>query len=228
MTAPPTPRPPGRLARLFRGEITPRRVALRVVEAVSARLGGRAQGRLYFEDVYRERDPWNYEASPYELGKYAKTLELLPLPRFGRAFEAGCSIGVFTAMLARRADEVVALDISERACRRARARCRDLANVRVVRSDLVRFEDPAGFDLVLSAEMLYYLWERPADREAACLRLGALLRPGGWMALIFGGATVGQDWEGEISARTGLVRHDTRFFDDPVRPWRISLLRKPS
>lgn len=215
------------LGRVLRGVVSPRRVLLRMADAVNARLGRRMLGRLYFEDIYRERDPWNYEASPYELGKYAKTLEMLPLPRFGRAFEAGCSIGVFTAMLAARAGEVVALDISSRACRRARARCRDLANVRVVRSDLVRFEDPAGFDLVVSAEMLYYLWERPPDREGAVLRLGALLRPGGWLVLVFGGATVGQDWEAEFERRAGLSRHTTRFFDDPVRPWRLSVLRKP-
>ncbi|MCC7518168.1 MAG: methyltransferase domain-containing protein [Verrucomicrobiae bacterium] len=216
-----------RLGRLLWGKITPRRVLLRLVEATNARLGRRAQGRLYFEDLYRERDPWNYEESAYEQVKYAKTLELLPQPRFQRALEVGCSIGVFTHQLAAKADEVIALDISARACRRARMRCADQPQVHIRRGDLVHFVDAAGFDLILCAEMLYYLWDRPRERAIVGSRLGALLRPGGWLALVFGGSGVGQDWEGELERRAGLVRHETRFFDDPVRSWRFSLLRKP-
>ncbi len=215
-----------RFGRLMRGEIAPRRVLIRLIEAINARLGGRAQGRFYFEDLYRERDPWSYETSAYELAKLSKILEKLPQPSFRRALEAGCSIGVFTRHLAARADAVVGLDISARACRRARARCRDLVNTRIVRADLIRFQDPAGFDLILAAEMLYYLWDRASDREGVAERLGALVRPGGWVVLVLGGSGIEQDWEGWLEARAGLVRVESRCFDDSVRPWRFSLLRK--
>lgn len=216
-----------RLARLLHGDMPLRRVFLRLAEAFNARLGRRAQGRLYFEDVYRVHDPWDYEGSAYERAKYERTLDMLPQPRFRRALEAGCSIGVFTAMLATRADEVVGIDISARACRHARARCRHAGRVRIARADLAHFADKAGFDLIVCAEMLYYLWDRPVDREATCRRLGELLRPGGWLVFVFGGSGVGQDWEGAMERSAGLLKAETRFFDDPVRPWRLSILRKP-
>ncbi len=217
-----------RWGRLFRGELTLRRALLRLAEAANARLGRRAQGRLYFENIYREGDPWLYETSSYEQAKYAQTLELLPQPRFLRALEVGSSIGVFTQRLSARADEVVGIDISARACRRARARCREQRHVRIERADLSRFSDARGFDLVVCAEMLYYLWELRSDRSAACRRVAKLLRPGGWLVLVFGGGGVGQDWEGEMERAGGLVRGETRFFEDPVRPWRLSVLQKPA
>ena len=215
-----------RLVRLFRGELTPRRALMRLVEAANARLGRRAQGRLYFEDIYREGDPWLYETSPYEQAKYAKTLEFLPQPRFLRALEAGCSIGVFTQRLSARADEVVGIDISARACRRARARCREQRHVRIERADLSSFSDAKGFDLVVCAEMLYYLWDLPSDRRAACRRVAELLRPGGWLVLVFGKDAVGQDWEGEMESTGKFVLGEPRFFEDPTRPWRLSILQK--
>ena len=215
-----------RLARLFRGEISLRRALLRLVEAANARLGRRAQGRLYFENIYREGDPWLYETSPYEQAKYAKTLELLPQPHFLRALEVGCSIGVFTQRLSVRADEVVGIDISARACRRARARCREQRHVRIERADLSGFSDARGFDLVVCAEMLYYLWELRSDRSTACHRVAELLRPGGWLVLVFGGGGVGQDWEAEMERTGKLVRQETRFFEDLERPWRLSVLQK--
>jgi predicted TPR repeat methyltransferase len=76
-------------------------------------------GREYFEELYAESDdPWNFEASEYERKKYGRTLEVLGERRFERALEAGASIGVFTEMLAGRCDELLAVDVSERACSR--------------------------------------------------------------------------------------------------------------
>ncbi|MGI8865434.1 MAG: SAM-dependent methyltransferase [Rubrobacteraceae bacterium] len=78
-------------------------------------------GREYFEDLYsNSTDPWNFESSEYERVKYARTLELLGNRRFGRALEAGSSIGVFTKMLADRCGELVAVDVSEKAVEVAR------------------------------------------------------------------------------------------------------------
>ena len=116
--------------------------------------------REYFEGLYRKsEDPWEFVTSEYEKRKYGQTLAALEGLRFRRALEAGCSIGVFTAMLAPYCDELLAVDTSERAVKLARERLSGSRHVRVERSTLPE-EAPAGpFDLIVASEFLYYLTE---------------------------------------------------------------------
>ena len=114
-------------------------------------------GREYFEELYAEsNDPWNFETSEYERNKYRRTLEVLGERRFERALEAGASIGVFTEMLAARCDELLAVDVSERAVTTARERLAGRKHVVVERRTLPE-EMPGGpFDLIVASEILYY------------------------------------------------------------------------
>lgn len=114
-------------------------------------------GREYFERLYAESgDPWNFETSEYERRKYVRTLKVLGERRFHRALEAGASIGVFTGMLADLCDELLAVDVSERAVAAARERLSGHRNVRVERRTLPE-EMPRGpFDLIVASEVLYY------------------------------------------------------------------------
>ncbi|MGH3145406.1 MAG: SAM-dependent methyltransferase [Rubrobacter sp.] len=114
-------------------------------------------GREYFEGLYAlSGDPWDFETSEYEREKYERTLRSLGERRFGRALEAGASIGVFTMMLADRCDELLAVDVSERAVTVARERLSGRPHVRVERRTLPE-EMPAGpFDLIVASEVLYY------------------------------------------------------------------------
>ena len=76
----------------------------------------------YFDQVYQaNRDPWNFESSPYEQKKYTTTLATLPHPHYAEAFEIGCSLGVLTARLAPRCGKLLAVDVSEAALAQARA-----------------------------------------------------------------------------------------------------------
>jgi SAM-dependent methyltransferase len=140
---------------------------------VSARLE-----RDYFEALYTEReDPWDFETSAYEAAKYAATVEALGDRRYGRAIEAGCSIGVLTELLAARCDALEAVDVSVRAVERARARLAGVPHVRVERRTLPE-EMPAGpFDLIVCSEVLYY-WSRDL-LLAALPPMIAALAPGG-------------------------------------------------
>jgi predicted TPR repeat methyltransferase len=114
-------------------------------------------GREYFEELYAESgDPWNFETSEYERNKYRRTLEVLGERRFERALEAGASIGVFTEMLAGRCDELLAVDVSERAVVAARERLSGHKHIVVERCTLPE-EMPGGpFDLIVASEILYY------------------------------------------------------------------------
>jgi len=137
----------------------------------------------YFEDLYRTSpDPWGFESLPYEQAKYDDTLAALDGRRFRRALEVGCSIGVLTARLASRTDELVAVDVSDTALDHARARCAALGNVRFEKRRIPGDTPEGAFDLVLLSEVIYY-WDS-ADLAEAATYLRACLRPRGPLLLV--------------------------------------------
>lgn len=111
----------------------------------------------YFDRLYRENpDPWKFAESEYEAEKYAATLEALPSPRYSRALEVGCSIGILTQALGDRCDYVVGVDVSVAAIDQARIRNADRPNIEF---EEMQFPDnlPEGrFDLIVLSEVLYY------------------------------------------------------------------------
>lgn len=137
----------------------------------------------YFEALYEQNpDPWRFATSLYEQAKYQETLRSLPQPRYGRALEVGCSIGVLTGMLAGRCDDLLAVDVAERALAQARERCRDLPHVRFARMRLPE-ETPEGrFDLVVMSEVVYYWDARDIRRTGAWLQRS--LAPHGHLLLV--------------------------------------------
>ena len=137
----------------------------------------------YFDQVYQaNRDPWNFETSPYERAKYAATVAALPLPHYAAAFEIGCSLGVLTAQLAPHCGYLLAVDVSEAALAQARARCAALPQVEL-RQMRVPEEFPAQqFDLIVLSEVGYYWAE--ADLARATHQLIAALKPGGQLLLV--------------------------------------------
>ncbi len=137
----------------------------------------------WFERLYREQgDPWGFETSPYEQAKYAETLAALPAARYAEALEVGCANGVLTALLAPRCDRLLAVDPSPTALAAARARCRDLPQVRLEERSLPA-QTPAGpFDLILLSEVIYYWDGDDLARMAAYLR--DALRSGGDLLLV--------------------------------------------
>lgn len=137
----------------------------------------------YFDDVYRaNEDPWAFASSPYERAKYADTLAALDQPRYERAFEIGCSIGVLTAQLAPRCGRLLSVDVSEAALAQARQRCAGLPQVQLRRMQ-VPSEFPEGnFDLIMLSEVGYY-WS-PADLTRAADLMLAALAPGAQLLLV--------------------------------------------
>jgi predicted TPR repeat methyltransferase len=135
-------------------------------------------GREYFEGLYAESgDPWGFETSEYERKKYERTLEVLGERRFHRALEAGASIGVFTGMLADRCDELLAVDVSERAVAAARERLSGREHVRVERRTLPEEMPDGPFDLIIASEVLYYFTRE--EMLAALWGFERGLAPGG-------------------------------------------------
>ncbi len=111
-----------------------------------------------FERLYQaDADPWGYATDPYEQAKYRRTLDALGGGRFARALDVGCSIGVFTALLAPRCDAVTALDPSPTAVARAADRLGGQSNVQFVVGAVPERLPDGPFDLVVCSEVLYYL-----------------------------------------------------------------------
>lgn len=144
------------------------------------------RGRLereYFEKLYAESpDPWEFATSEYERRKYEQTLETLQERKFRRALEVGASIGVFTALLAPYCDELLAVDTSERAVSLARERLSGHRNVRVEQRTLPEEMPDGPFDLIVAAEVLYYL---PRETMLRTLRrFEDELAPGGALLVV--------------------------------------------
>ena len=137
----------------------------------------------YFDKLYAgDADPWQFETSAYEAAKYDATLAALPHERFASALEIGCSIGVLTARLAPRCDELLALDVSEQALDKARQRCRDLAHVHFEKGQIPQDWPDGRFDLIMLSEVLYYLDKDDLDRLAT--RVCLSLVPGGTLMMV--------------------------------------------
>ena len=140
-----------------------------------------------FERLYHESpDPWDYRTSDYERRKYAATLEALPKPSHGLCLEIGCSIGVFTGLLAARCGHVVAIDFSLGALQLARRHLQGVRNVDLLRASFPEETPPGSWDLIVCSEVLYYL-QPPALEEAV-----------GWIKtqLSYGASVLAVSWRG--------------------------------
>ncbi|MBH8568175.1 methyltransferase domain-containing protein [Microvirga sp. STS02] len=185
----------------------------------------------YFDHVYQaNRDPWNFETSPYEREKYATTLAALPRPRYAEVFEIGCSLGVLTAQLAPRCGHLLAVDVSEAALAQARARCANLPQVEIRQLRVPEEFPRQSFDLIMLSEVGYY-WS-PADLARAADLLIAGLNPGGQLLLVHWTPPVhdypltGDDVHEFFLARTienGPLRHLT---GQRHETYRLDLLQK--
>ncbi len=134
--------------------------------------------RETFEAKYRrDPDPWDFKLSRYERRRYAATLAALARARYGHAFEPGCSIGEFTAMLAPQCDRVLAMDISLTAARRAVVRCAEFPGVEIKCADIRHEVPPGPFDLVVFSEIGYYFDSATLRRMAR--QLAATISTGG-------------------------------------------------
>lgn len=138
-----------------------------------------------FEAVYALKgDPWRYELSAYEQGKYRDTIATLGPGEWSNALEIGSAEGVFTRMLAQLVTNVTGVDVSMTAIKRARERCADLSRVCFLHLDVEVDTLPSDeFDLIVCSEVLYYLNDR-IRIENVGHKLMSSLKPGGHLVLV--------------------------------------------
>jgi trans-aconitate methyltransferase len=136
-----------------------------------------------FEARYRaEPDPWGYETSAYERGKYRATLAACGPGPFARALELGGSIGVFSALLAPRCRRLDTIDGAPTAVAAARARLAGHPHVHAHAGAIPDDLPPGPYDLVVASEVLYYLDD--TQLGATLARLAGALACGGRLVAV--------------------------------------------
>ena len=183
-------------------------------------------GPEYFRSVYAENeDPFMLDSKWYERRKYALTMSSLPKPRYRRALEPGCSIGVLTEQLAARCDHLVSTDVVDSALDSARTRVGDTAAVEFALwslsddwSTLPQSGDT--FDLIVVSEVGYYL--DAEDLASAMIHAVERLEVGGTLVAAHWRHDVDDypisgDRVHEIIAATSGLALLSRYLDEDVR-----------
>jgi SAM-dependent methyltransferase len=139
--------------------------------------------RTVFSRLYRrapsvEALPWHREEPPALL---QRAVAERPTP--GRALDVGCGEGVYAVWLAQQGFSVVGLDFVPAALAATRARAEQAGvDVEVHEGDVVDYEPPSAFDVVLDSGCLHHL---PKAKVGAYRdRLDQWLAPGGDYVLV--------------------------------------------
>lgn len=182
--------------------------------------------RHEFEAKYRKHgDYFGYRSNPYEALKYERTMELMRAwrPSADSALEIGCSVGVFTAMIAPEFDHVTAVDIASEALVLAAETTGHAPNVSYVQSDLVSLNAGRTFGVIFCAEVLMYIPEKQAAE--ACAVLDRHLAPGGLIIEVSqqdreaGRPKFFHGWDKVLGQYFEVSQRQT--FDDRDRPYEV-------
>ncbi|AMA59886.1 nodulation methyltransferase NodS [Bradyrhizobium sp. CCGE-LA001] len=131
-------------------------------------------------------DPWSLDSNPFEQERYAKLLQMsLARGSIRNALEVGCAAGAFTERLAPHCQRLMVVDVMRQAITRARQRTKRWSHITWIVADIQRFWTAEPFDLIVVAEVLYYLGDI-AEQRAAIQSLIDMLAPDG--CLVFGSA----------------------------------------
>ena len=182
--------------------------------------------RFAFERLYVEnRDPWDYQESAYEQAKYRRALACLLnwCKQSDSALEIGCSIGVFSKLLAPHFEHVTSVDVSREVLRLAAKYTRPEKNIRFVGGNLRTLDLGRTYDVITCAEVLYYIAGKDIPRT--CRSLERHLSANGIVLVASlvpnpdANPDVSVDWEGALNSRFKQLYKE--IVRDSFRPYPI-------
>jgi 2-polyprenyl-3-methyl-5-hydroxy-6-metoxy-1,4-benzoquinol methylase len=189
--------------------------------------------RFEFERLYLENpDPWNYHSNPYERRKYERVLACALEWRNAckSALEIGCSVGVFSRMLAGHFDKVTAIDVSKEALAAATRFNHAVKNICFMHRDLQSLNINDQYSVIFCSEVLYYIGER--DAQIVCRQLDKHLSAAGVILMVTGVSSNQSDpsyfdgWADILAFRFEQVFKE--IVPDPLRPYLITVFsRRP-
>lgn len=192
----------------------------KLISALTGNRPSRSAG--HFQRLYdANADPWQFRTSAYEQAKYQKSLAVLPERRFKSAFEIGCSIGMFTNLLAPRCDAVLGVDIVEQPLRDAREACAGQPWVRFQQMEIPAEWPDGTFDLIVMSEVLYFLSKQ--DIAAVIDRVCRCLDPAGFVLLVNWKGRSGDPCTGDeaanyfISGTSGRLEPHVQYQEEKYR-----------
>jgi predicted TPR repeat methyltransferase len=155
------------------------------------------QVRTFMNSLWERGDFWDIETSEYERERCSHLLRMIDGKRYGRVLEIGCGAGYLTRRLAPLAEQLVALDISQAAIDRARARGGGTAAVDFRVANIMDYKPRADgpWDLVVFSDTMCYLgWLYPFfDVAWVAVQLFEATRDGGQL-LLANSMGEGDDW----------------------------------
>ncbi|MCD2513430.1 class I SAM-dependent methyltransferase [Comamonas endophytica] len=131
-----------------------------------------------FDAPHLDPDPWGYQKHWYERRRRQLIAAMLPNEKLGCVLEIGCSSGLMTQLLAPRASQLLAVDVSAKAVELARERLQGLPQVQVLQADITRDWPQQAFTHILLCDVAYYLEQaqiRQLARNIARQATGVLL-----------------------------------------------------
>jgi SAM-dependent methyltransferase len=155
------------------------------------------KARGFFEDLWRGGDYWDFETSAYERARCLRLLAMLDDRRYRRVLEIGCGAGYLTRFLARLAEHIVALDISQTAIERARALEVGPATVEFRTANIMEYQPAAEgpWDLIVFSDTICYLgWLYPFFDVAWLARQLFEATGDGGRLLLANSMSEGEDW----------------------------------
>ncbi|THK33370.1 methyltransferase domain-containing protein [Ensifer sp. MPMI2T] len=142
-----------------------------------------------YQLLHRElsaEDPWRLDGNAFEQARHSQMLRLsLSEGPISNALEVGCAAGAFTEKLAPHCKQLTVIDVVPQAIARTRERIKESSHISWIVADVQQFSTQQLFDLIVVAEVLYYL-EDVAAMRAAVHNLVSMLAPSGHM--VFGSA----------------------------------------
>jgi cyclopropane fatty-acyl-phospholipid synthase-like methyltransferase len=218
------------IAKTLSGHVPPRVLVWGLLNTLNRYLGT-GNRRFEFERLYLENpDPWNYRLSPYERQKYERVLTCALKWRSASegALEVGCSVGVFSGMLAGHFDKVTAIDVSREALGAATRYNHTAKNVRFIHRDLQSLDTYDQYDVIFCAEVLYYIGKK--DVEIVCRQLDKYLSAQGIILLVTGLSNAPSDssyfdgWADIFAAR--FQQTFKEIVPDAMRPYLIAVFSR--
>jgi SAM-dependent methyltransferase len=179
----------------------------RVAARLPARLVPPEMRPGFFDHFFDEGDPFGFDVHPEEQLKFDRTLEVCGDGPLGRVLELGCAVGTFTEVLAPRATDVLAIDVSQSAVDQVLRRLDGQDHVRAVAMAIPDEFPDETFDLVIASDVLYYL---PVPVLQRCVdRIEESLAPGGTFVSVhyvprMGSVLNGEEAHGVVIAHTRL------------------------
>lgn len=163
----------------------------------------------HFDHFFDHGDPFGFDINPEERLKFRRTLEVCGEGALGRVLELGCAVGSFTELLAPRATDLLAVDVSQAAVDQVTRRLRDHPNVRAKALTIPAEFPDETFDLVVASDVLYYLSVQELQRCLA--RIEAALSVGGAFVAVHYvprmGSVLNGDETHDVVAAHSTLRH---------------------